>query len=49
MVGGENVNKDELIITMTIQLDSWKKQETKNEILDFLKTLNIIKLEMEEK
>lgn len=40
---------DELIITMTIKLDSWKKQDTKNEILDFLKTLNIIKLEMEEK
>lgn len=43
------MNKDELIITMTIQLDTWKKQDTKNEILDFLKTLNIIKLEMEEK
>lgn len=43
------MNKDELIITMTIQLDNWKKQDTKNEILDFLKTLNIIKLEMEEK
>ena len=40
---------DELVITMTIKLDSWKKQDTKNEILDFLKTLNIIKLEMEEK
>lgn len=43
------MNKDELVITMTIQLDSWKKQDIKNEILDFLKTLNIIKLEMEEK
>lgn len=43
------MNKNELIITMTIQLDSWKKQDIKNEILDFLKTLNIIKLEMEEK
>ena len=43
------MNKDELIITMTIQLDTWKKQEIKNEILEFLKSLNVIKLEMEEK
>ena len=41
--------KDELEITILLKLDTWKKQETKDKILDFLKTLNIIKLEMEEK
>ena len=43
------MNKDELIISMTIQLDSWNKKEIRNEILEFLKKLNVIKLEMEEK
>ena len=43
------MNKDELVISMTIQLDSWNKKEIRNEILEFLKKLNVIKLEMEEK
>lgn len=42
-------DNDELVISMTIKLDTWKKQEIKNEILEFLKSLNVIKLEMEEK
>lgn len=40
---------DTLEVKIAIKLDSWKKKDTKNEILEFLKTLDIVKLEMEEK
>ena len=38
----------EIVITMTIKLDSWKKSEIKAEILEFLKQLDLINLEMRE-
>lgn len=40
---------DTLEVKIVIKLDSWKKKEVRNELLEFLKSLDIIQLEMEEK
>ena len=42
------INKDELTIQFTIQYDSYKKGEIMANILEFLKELDIVKLEMTE-
>ncbi len=40
--------KEEITIKFTAEVDDYKLQEVKAQIFDFLKTLDIIKLEMEE-
>lgn len=42
------INKEELEVNFTIELD-YNKKETKAEILEFLKGLKIIHLEIKEK
>lgn len=39
----------ELEVKLLIKMEGWKKQLIINKILDFLKELEIIKVEMEEK
>ena len=42
------MDKDELKLIMTIEYDSYKRQEVKEKIYEFLKELEVIELEMRE-
>ena len=41
--------KNELEIKFTIEFDDYKREQVKEEIYEFLKKLDVVKLEMEEK
>lgn len=41
--------KNELEIKFTIEFDDYKREQVKEDIYEFLKKLDVVKLEMEEK
>ena len=41
--------KTEIELKITLEVDDWKIKEAKDKIYDFLKELDVISLEMEEK
>lgn len=43
------MSKEELEVKITIEYDDYKRRDIKEKIYEFLKELDVIKLEMEEK
>lgn len=43
------MGKEELEVKITIEYDDYKRRDIKEKIYEFLKELDVIKLEMEEK
>lgn len=43
------MDKEELEVKITIEYDDYKRRDIKEKIYEFLKELDVIKLEMEEK
>ena len=43
------MDKEELEVKITIEYDEYKRRDIKEKLYEFLKELDVIKLEMEEK